>query len=107
MILTEMFSPVYSVYTDIPSPDFPERLQNELLTVPHKAERPDDVAHTEQVDPGGAGQEDDVQGHPVHVGEEAALDNIQIGPVDTQRHSIEVIPSNRPLLITTSMWVKD
>lgn len=102
-----MFPPVYSVYTDVPSPDFPERLQNELLTVPHKAERPDDVAHTEQVDPSGPGQEDDVQGHPVHVGEEAALDNIQIGPVDTQRHSIEVIPSNRPLLITTSMWVKD
>lgn len=102
-----MFSPVYSVYTDVPSPDFPERLQNELLTVPHKAERPDDVAHTEQVNPGGAGQKDDVQGHPVHVGEEATLDNIQIGPVDTQRHSIEVIPSSRPLLITTSMWVKD
>lgn len=51
----KMFSPVDTVYTDEPSPDFPERLQNELLTVPHKAERPDDVAHTEQVDPSGAG----------------------------------------------------
>lgn len=89
-----MFTPVDTLYTDIPFPDFPERLQNELLTVPHKTERPDDVAHAEQVDPGGPSQEDDVQGHPVHVGEEAALDHVQIGPVDTRHHNTAFIHSN-------------
>lgn len=84
-----------TLYTDIPFPDFPERLQNELLTVPHKTERPDDVAHAEQVNPGGPSQEDDVQGHPVHVGEEAALDHVQIGPVDTQQHNTTFIHSNK------------
>lgn len=102
-----MFTPVDILYTDIPFPDFPERLQNELLTVPHKTECPDDVAHTEQVDPGGPGQEDDVQGHPVHVGEEAALDHVQIGPVITQQHYKVPISSSKSEHITTSMWVMD
>lgn len=60
----------------IPSADFPEGLQNELLPIPHEAQSADDVAHTEEVDPVGAGQEDDEEGHPVHVGEEATLNHI-------------------------------
>ena len=60
----------------IPSADFPEGLQNELLPVPHEAQSANDVAHTEEVDPVGAGQEDDEEGHPVHVGEEATLNHV-------------------------------
>lgn len=66
---------IYVKYA-IPSADFPEGLQNELLPVPHEAQSANDVAHTEEVDPVGAGQEDDEEGHPVHVGEEATLNHV-------------------------------
>lgn len=77
-----MFFLVDLVYIDVFFFDFFERFQNEFLIVLYKIERFDDVVYIEQVNSGGFGQEDDVQGYLVYVGEEVVFDYIQIGFVD-------------------------
>lgn len=77
-----MFFLVDIVYIDIFFFDFFERFQNEFLIVLYKIESFDDVVYIEQVDSSGVGQEDDVEGYLVYVGEEVVFDYIQIGFVD-------------------------
>ena len=57
-----------------------ERLDEQLLTEPEEEEAADEVAHAEEADARGAGDEDDDQRHPVHVREDARLDVVQVRP---------------------------